>query len=297
MTREDSAPYLICFRRTPDNWLEVPPLASSLQTLETAFMLIMLGRFPSALISWVSATESVLKAAFKIKQSDIVDLKNLVLRACENSQEISLRKKDFDKLRHARNRMIHYGISPRDDAESARYLLFTGINFISLCYKQFFGYDLIDGLLYWIADPIKVAIETFNKTSRLNIDHSYCFIPLFSSFRIYMQPTFKPEWEYDALEKCENNGIAYEHIANKAKEIESKFIDSWKFWCPVCNDSHLIAEIDGSSLDGRVIRLNRVVCCKCDLVIPSGCPELANVLLREEIAKEREAILKDYGLI
>lgn len=294
MTGENSAPYLICFRNRPDNWLEFPPLASSLQTLETAFILIMLGRFPSALISWVSATESVLKAAFKTKQSDIVDLKNLVLQACNNSQEISLRKKDFDKLRHARNRMIHYGISPRDDAESASYLLSTGIRFIDLCYKEFFNYNLFDGLFYWITDPIKVAIETFSKTNRLNIGHSYCFIPLYSSLRIYLQPTFKPEWEYDVLEKCENAGIAFEHVGNKTKEIESKFSNSWKFWCPVCHDNSLIAEID--SFEKNIITLNRAVCCKCDLVIPYGCPELANVLLKDEIAKEREVILKDYGL-
>ena len=135
MIQNNSAPNLSCFRSKPDNWLEYPPLASSLQTVETALMLIMMGRYPSALIECVCATESAIKAAFNIKQNDMIDLKNLVLMACNKSSEINHKKRDFDKLRHARNRMIHYGYSPRDDAESARYLLSTGFDFLETCYK------------------------------------------------------------------------------------------------------------------------------------------------------------------
>lgn len=299
MSQENTAPELICFRKYPKNWLEHPPLASSLQTFETALMLIMMGRFPSALIECVSTTESVLKAAFKIKPNDIIKLTDLVIMACKSSPELSVRKKSFDKLRHARNTMMHYGYSPRDDAESTKHMLAIGFDFLGACYKTFFNFDLMDSLVIGIAHNLGVGIETFGLTKDADIDHSYCFIPLMSTLKQYLQPNFKPNWEYEALEYCDSHFIGYDKLSRLSDKYEKLFNCSWKFCCPICGcgDNHLIAEVDSLALDAKQIKLNRAVCCKCDLVIPFECPELANVLLKDEIEREREAILKDYGLL
>jgi hypothetical protein len=297
MTQNLSAPTLACFRRKPDNWLEFPPLASSLQTIETALMLLMMGRYPAALIDCASATESVLKAKYKIRRDDTTNFADLVVQACIESPDLSFRKNAFDKLRQARNKMIHYGYSPRDDAESARLLLGVGFDFLAICYKKFFNFDLMDSLVVEISKNLSVSFETFNITKRMQINPAYCFIPLVSTLRQYFQPTFKPDWEYDALEHCDNVGIEFENVSDRTKEIESIFKNSWKFWCPICGGNSLIAEIDASAFNLKEVKLNRVVCCKCDLVIPNGCPELANVLLKSEVGTEREKIFKDYGLV
>jgi hypothetical protein len=45
-------------------------------------------------------------------------------------------------LRETRNRIIHYGFSPRDDKECGRLLVETGLPFVTALYRELFGFHL-----------------------------------------------------------------------------------------------------------------------------------------------------------
>ena len=56
-------PTFVFFRNRPDGLAEKPPLASSMQSLETSFFLIALYRYPHALSTCASAIEAAVKAS------------------------------------------------------------------------------------------------------------------------------------------------------------------------------------------------------------------------------------------
>ena len=70
MNQQLETPTFNFFRATPPELLTNPPLASSLQSLETTFLLLSLERYPSALVTCVSAWESVIKAKLAIPPED-----------------------------------------------------------------------------------------------------------------------------------------------------------------------------------------------------------------------------------
>ena len=81
MDTHNDEPRLIFFRDTPMDLITHPPLASSLQHLETSFLLIAMGRYPHALVTCGSAIESVIKAAINASPDDRLDFRELIKKA------------------------------------------------------------------------------------------------------------------------------------------------------------------------------------------------------------------------
>src|ERR1019366_4879138 len=130
-------PTLKFFRATPPDLLAYPPLASSLQTFETCLFLIGMHRYPSALVSCGTAWESVMKAKLAIPPEDRIMAAELLKKT--RSRFVALNVFDGDALRafrDARNRVVHYGFSPKDDEECAVLLLKVGFPFLSLLYRE-----------------------------------------------------------------------------------------------------------------------------------------------------------------
>src|SRR5437588_473581 len=119
----DEKPELIFFRDTPKDLLNRPPLASSLQNLETSFLLLAVWRYPHGLVSCASAIESALKAAFNKRRKGFGEL--LKLANAELPGDV-FSQADLDEFRDKRNEIVHYGFSPKDDEISAVLLLKTG---------------------------------------------------------------------------------------------------------------------------------------------------------------------------
>ena len=81
MVANQEKPKLIFFRETPKDLQIRPPLASSLQHLETSFLLIAMGRYPHALIACASSIESCIKAALNKTSDDRLEFKKLYVQA------------------------------------------------------------------------------------------------------------------------------------------------------------------------------------------------------------------------
>jgi len=75
--------------------------------------------------------------------------------------------------------MTHYGFSPKDDLRSARLLLQVGIEIVSSCYAEFFGFDLLEHLDERISDYLLQAKKAFKlSAAEQSSNPTHCFLPL-----------------------------------------------------------------------------------------------------------------------
>ena len=112
-------PTLDFFRETPADLESNRPLASSLQTLETCFLLIALRRYPHALVACASAIEGAIKAALSGPAEEKITFSDLVekIGGGHPNLHFSINAK-LNGFRLARNQIAHYGFSPEDDSRS-----------------------------------------------------------------------------------------------------------------------------------------------------------------------------------
>jgi hypothetical protein len=200
-------PTLLFFRHRPDGWATEPSVASSLQSVESSFFLIALRRYPHALSVCASAIESTLQAAsIGAKESD--GFQKLVKKAKKSSEAVSrFSDESLEHFRDTRNRITHHGFSPRDDSDSVSLYLAVGLPFLSLCYREFHKFDLMDGLLMEYAWHISVAqkVLALAKATTQDTDISYCLHSFSHLIRLGFKESFSTGWEIDALVRADEN--------------------------------------------------------------------------------------------
>ena len=195
-------PSLLFFRDTPNNLVSLPPLASSLQHLETSYLMIAMNRFPHALINCGSAIESAIKAAIKASPDDRIDFRGLINKGQQKFPDFTkLSSKAIKKFRLKRNQILHYGFSPKDDEESAILLLETGYNLIEDCYESFFNFPLhskgttYGGLALDFDRQLKVAKNVYCKVyNNNNLNLAYCFISFSHQLRWSLRGWMLSDW-------------------------------------------------------------------------------------------------------
>jgi hypothetical protein len=296
---DDTVPELTFLRATPQNLMSRPPLASSLQNTESSFFLIALGRFPHALVTCGSAIESAMKSVLAIDSEKFINADKLYKTASSRYSALSaFDLSELETFRFSRNRIVHYGFSPRDDEETARLLLRTGYPFLMACYKEFFGFDLVDGLLVEFGEQFNIALDVYTKAKDLpQLNVSYCFRAFGHLVRWSIRQSLMPGWENDASIHADENGLKFDHCEKQKWKLGMTFRASWNFDCPICDDiSTFVCELDEDCLDDHVISLKRGACPSCSLVVPHGCPYLVDALCREQIAAKRDEILQGYGI-
>lgn len=298
-------PKLMFFRETPKNLLNHPPLASSLQHLETSFLLIATGRYPHALIACASAIESSIKAATKKTSVDRLEFKKLINEAKEYFPLFtSISNDKIREFRNKRNEIIHFGFSPKDDEKSAILLLQTGYNLLAECYEAFFNFSLqgkdnnYGGLNPDIAYHFNVAKRIYVKAQKEKAqDLTYCFISFAHFIRYGILHWFMPDWQHILTSEDEGGWKSFEFKENQKEKLRRSLDPSWDFNCPVCDrPESFICELDDKLLEESMISLKRGVCVHCNLLIPRDCPFLADELCAEQINIMRPTILKEYGL-
>jgi len=300
----DQKPELIFFRDTPKDLLDRPPLASSLQNLETSFLLLAVWRYPHALVSCASAIESALRSAFDSGRKSFSEL--LKLANAEFPPDV-FSQSDLDEFREKRNEIVHYGFSAKDDEISAVLLLKTGYRLIQQCYKTFFDFSLKrndgthGGLLPNFDHHLDIAERVYLMAKdEPNLNLTYCFIPFAQEIRWSIQQSLMSRWQRQVLNAEETNwpNISWDLKEKETEELFWKAFDpAWKFDCPICGDvESFICELDGDELDKTVIRLKRGMCVNCGLFIPANCPFLADEICSEQIEEERSKIFSDFGI-
>lgn len=291
-------PTLLFFRHRPDGWKTNASIASSMQSLETSFFLIALGRYPHALSVCASAIESVMQAAdIGAKEKD--GLQELIKKAKKISQAIQdFGDQPLDDFRETRNRFTHRGFSPVDDSEAASLYLEVGLPFLSLCYRELHSFDLIDGLLIEYVKHIHAAQKVHALAKWLkNIERPYCLHSFGHMIRWCFKRNFSTGCEIDALVHAKEIGGEFERVYAEKQELERLFEVSWPFDCPVCGDlGSAVTELDSVRLDDQDVIPKRMACTNCGFVVSDAHLFLSQVLLEEQVAKSKPQILKEYGI-
>lgn len=297
-------PELIFFRETPKNWLDHVPLESSLQNLETSFLLLAMRRYASALVTCASAIENSIKAAFKdSKRTRFVTLLN---RANSAFSPNAFSEENLDEFRRMRNTITHHGFSGSDEERSASLLLRTGYPLLDRCYQSFFGYDLrrgkaeYGGLVPNFDRHLEVAEDVYLKVKDTpELRFSYCFIPLGHEVRWIIQNSMLSSWQMEVLQNEESAGDQSWALqeAYKNQLLRESFANVWEFDCSVCGHYEtFICELDDAALENKEIRLKRAVCVQCGLLIPKNCPLLLDVLCKDQVDEVRPRLLKEFGI-
>ena len=106
-----------------------------------------------------------------------------------------------------------------------------------------------------------------------------------------------PSWECHIVFRADQNGAKSDNCQERKREIASACGQSWFFNCPLCEEyESLVAELDEDQIGNHVIKLHRVVCANCDLVVKENS-YLANAIMSEDIAGMRKEILQDFGIV
>ena len=307
VSNEHDQPRLIFYRNTPKNLPTLHPLASSLQHLETSFLLIALERYPHALVSCASSTESALKAwqiGGQQKDHRFEVLLNLANTAIPSHARFI--QADLDEFRRKRNDIIHYGFTPKDDEVSAVLLLKTGYRLIAQCYETLFRFplhrhgDTYGGLRPEFDRQLAIAQRVYSMAVKAGIDKlTYCFTAFAHTIRWGIQHWMMSDWQVQTLESEEEGGwrswgLKHDFTAKLEREFHE---ESWRFSCDICGGHEsLVCELDVGQLEKGNIHLGRAVCVNCGLVIPANCPFLTDELCVEQRDADRGRILKGFGI-
>jgi hypothetical protein len=295
----DEKPELDFFRRTPDSLMLRPPLCSSLQNLESSFFLIALDRFPHALVTCASAVESAMKSVLNLSPEQFLNAEKLFAKAIAvHPALLSFPPDQLETFRFTRNRIVHYGFSPRDDEESAILLLQIGFPFLSACYKEFFSFDLQDGLAVEFGDQLAIALDVFERATNIPNQHcSYCLSALGHLVRWTVRQSIMADWENEASIRAEETGVKFDRCEKRKSQIERMFGVAQAFNCPICGDiESFMCELDEDKLDEHLVALKRAECANCGFGVRKNCPFLADALCARQIAEKRAEILQDFGI-
>ena len=300
MPSSDDSPDLQFFQATPDSLMSRPPLCSSLQNIEATFFLIALKRFPNAFVMSASAVESAMKSVLNVPADKFINAEDLFAKSI--SLYPALSSFDPDELkdfRFTRNRIVHYGFTPRDDDVTATLLLQTGIPFLSACYKEFFKFDLRLGLAAEFGEQLGIALDVYANAKHLSgLHYSYCFRAFGHLIRRGINWPLMAGWEQHAALDAQRVGLKFDYCEKQKHELERKFGSAWDFDCPICDDIlTFVCELDDASLlNAHVIALKRGACPSCGFVVPMECPFLVDALCRKQIMEKRDEILRAFGI-
>lgn len=276
-----------------DYIIQKPPLASSIQSIETCLLLISMDRFPSALASCAMAIESAWKAATNTGQdykgdfAKILGEVNLVLPKSAPSFNLS----NFRKLR---NDVVHFGYSPKDDESSARVLFQTGIPvfFMFLANHKGLALDLESSLHQELHEQLQLTLNLnqANKPNNISaIESSQILRHLIK--RMSSSLTI---WQESASEVDLGQQIEFEAKAELRKLLLRNWHCSESLNCPACKEDDLIVRLEEEQISKGNLHGINAHCINCDLNLHAP---LLNIFLQKSIGKEqRNKILKSYGI-
>jgi hypothetical protein len=293
--------YFIDIKKLPPDLMDHNPLAASLQTLETAFIMIAHDRFPAALVMIASAIESVNKAKLVIAEGVVIEAPKL----------FKLIQGHYDKKRsdwsdwsepyrlfcNKRNNIIHYGYTPESKEECAELLVKTGLPLLSNLYEALFNIRLScpkkrpQTILHsrvaemWDAYPKILQLEVDSK----NPIFSNSLLPLGRLIKWALEPEY--DWTTDSNWEREQELLEKMGLHN-GKSIGLDQL----FECPICNGDTFVCQISSDDLDKKSVSLVEGRCVRCELRISDQQSFVLDVLMENQVIKAAPGILKDFGI-
>jgi len=271
-----------------------------MQSLETSFFLIALGRFPHALVACATAIESAIQTAgIGDKRKD--GLTNLINKAKTKSPSIN----NFDgdlliKFTRTRNDIVHRGYVPQDNARSAKFYLTVALPLLSICYQDFHSFNLTETLLKEYSKHIEIAQAVLEKATRMNWpDPTYCLDSFSHGLRLAFKQNFSANWENRAFELADTVGARFEAMNARKEALESYFKTPWTCNCPVCDDVDcVIADLDADKFDDHQIVAKGMECTNCGFSATDKThPFLSHALLEPQLSRFSSQILREHGVL
>lgn len=289
----------IFFRSGPKTKESLAALTSSMQTFESALLLVGLSRYPHALSACASAIESAISSskAGALPESGS-GLRKAFRQARRHSTELGVFPKQLlDEFTETRNRITHSGFSPKDDSEAIRLLIEVGFPFLALSLQHLYSFDLWDAILQDYSKQIRIATSVFHRAAKApGLDPSYSIKSLVHLIRWGLSNNFSADWELALIDK-ENTGFQYEFNQKRREKFEQLYNASWVVECPLCGEpDSAICELNDDELESKNVVPNRMACVNCGFVVNESQSFLCEALLGGIVSKEKDAILKEYGI-
>ena len=199
------------------------------------------------MVSCVNALESAIKAKLAISPDDRrIQLRELLTTI--RSQFPELNNFDAEKivaLRDKRNRLVHYGFSPKDDPDCAVLLLEVGIPFLNLCYQVMFDFYLnwqdirpgVDdfmiltsaeaskaGLLPAVAKQLGFVLNTYRAAKgQRDFKPEWSFHTFVHYINFILKESALSESEASTFGYADSNGIKFEREMKVRQSLEEAF--------------------------------------------------------------------------
>jgi hypothetical protein len=200
------------FRSWPESLTSCPALHSSLQSLETSFILLAMGRFPHALVSCASAHQGVLKLAPNLRSSHSSKAVDLYARAVALYPSLAkFDTADLDAFRRARNKYVHEGFTDDDNAVAAELLLKVGFPFLRACYDEFYEFDFVDALVAELGEQLRISLDVYQMARNIQgLSCGYCFSAFGHLIQWSAGQSQLADWEHEASTYADETGVKYE---------------------------------------------------------------------------------------
>jgi len=292
-----SRPELIFFESTPNEMDNRVPLASSLQSFESAMLLVGIRRYPHALVSCVFAIEGALKAGLSIDESDRGKLSERLRQAAVAKPGLTLfvRSGDLTTLTRRRDKIAHFGFTPRDDRECAQLLLKTGIPYLAACYREFFEFDLVGSINSELGNHLALALDVYQKVQKAITAPELCFSAVSAWVRESMKLSLASQWERITLDDARSQGMPDGLVREAVERYQyegSKY--RWRFNCPVCGTwESFVGDLD-DALDNGDVSVVSGECFFCGFVASPEIRLLTEILLGDQPERARAQILKEW---
>jgi hypothetical protein len=178
MEHHKSLPTLNYFTAVDDNHLKNDARASSLQSIETALILISMDKWPTVITLLWEASEKLLKTIVGKKHTDKKTERSqntaqrLINRYAEKYQHPVLYKTRLENFRDERNAFSHHGYSPDDDIRIVKVVFEDAIPLLDDIFKIIFGKSIFEIIRStvgqeWIADTYQATSKAIAKKKNM----------------------------------------------------------------------------------------------------------------------------------
>jgi hypothetical protein len=289
----------IFFRSGPATEASLAALTSSMQTFESTLLLVGLYRYPQALAACATAIESaIISSPAGALTEPGTGLRKAFRQARRHATGLgAFPKQLLDEFTDTRNRFTHDGFSPRDDGEAIRLLIEVGFPFLALCLQHLYSFDLMDAILQEYSEQLRIATTVFHQAEKVRgLDWSYSINGLAHLIKWGLKDNFSADWEITLIDR-DNTGFQYEFNQKRREKMERLYNAFWAVKRPLCDQpDSAICELDEEELDLLNVIPRRMACVNCGFVVNKSQPFLCEALIGAVVVKDKDAILKEYGL-
>gem|GEM_PF-5392986 len=173
MKKFKNTPYLIFFNMIDADKIAADEIVSSLQSIEAAFFLIGIEKWPNVIPLLFESLEKLLKHLIQTSKGDTVTSIELINHYKDRYDISNQLIEKAHQLRKLRNELIHRGYSPKDDTEVVGYFFNNAIPLLDNVFTNIFGNNVFGCISKnpsqaWLEDVYKKTRKVITKKINKN---------------------------------------------------------------------------------------------------------------------------------